>query len=70
MYGSEFKKVIPGKQLLQLFISYLSTYTDGKGVNRVDFENIACHCCDLSTLYYLKDAINNYLTSYRAALAG
>lgn len=70
LYGSEIQKIIPGKQLLQLYIFYLSCFTDGKGVNRIDFENIACHCCDLSSPQFLKEGIINYLENHRLSKAG
>ncbi|WP_379159419.1 DUF4435 domain-containing protein [Paenibacillus sp. sgz5001063] len=68
-YNDEFWRVIPGKQLLQLFSFYLHKYTDNKGAHKMDFQNLACHCCDLSSLQFLKEHILFYFNIHSSLQA-
>ncbi|WP_025676464.1 DUF4435 domain-containing protein [Paenibacillus polymyxa] len=64
MYGKDIWKIIPGKQLLSLYICYLNTLIDNKHLNKSDFENLSSHTCDLSNFTFIKSAIIKYMENF------
>lgn len=63
-------KLVPGKQLLSLYICYLNSMIGKKHLDKSDFENISAHTCDLTSFSFLKRAIYNYLEYYQESIAG
>ncbi|MGO4498850.1 hypothetical protein AB4114_23485, partial [Paenibacillus sp. 2RAB27] len=71
LYKNNSWRLIPGKQLLQLFIYYLMSFVGNRGGPvREDFENMAAHCCDLAELSFLRSSIEKYLNIFLNSKTG
>lgn len=64
MYSKDYWRIIPGKQLLTIFIRFLTGYTNNKRYFLDDFIHQASKDCDITELMFIKERID-YVLSIR-----